>query len=79
MSDEIVDTFTYDGEGNLTVHADRNGHKVANTYDSFGLLLSETAEAGSFNHRKYDARGRLIENVSNHVVYRYDYTKAGKR
>ena len=73
-----TDTFTYDGEGNLTGHVDRNGHKVTSTYGSFGLLLSETAEDGTFNHRKYDNRGRLVENASNHVVYRYDYTKTGK-
>ena len=73
-----ADTFTYDGEGNLTVHTDRNGRGVTSTYGSFGLLLSETAEDGTFNCRKYDTQGRLIENASSHVVYRYDYTKAGK-
>ena len=73
-----ADTFTYDGEGNPAGQTDRNGKTIRREYGSFGLLLSEQGEDGTFNRRKYDRQGRLTENASNHISYRYDYTRTGR-
>ena len=73
-----ADTFTYDAEGNLTGQTDRNQKTIRREYASFGLLLSEQGEDGTFTRRKYDPQGRLTENASNHMSYRYDYTRTGR-
>ena len=72
------DMFTYDAEGNRATHTDRNGRLVHREYASFGRLLYEEGEDGTFRRMRYDAGGRVTGRASNHVEYRYDYTKGGR-
>ena len=71
----IINTYTYDGDGNRTSVTDANGNTTTFSYDTRGNLLSTTDPAGNISRMTYDSRNNLltVENaVYKKITYTYD-------
>ena len=76
----LTETFTYDGNGNLTCTTNRNGQTIAFNYDALNRLINKTRppttiESGDqVTTYSYDSVGNLLTvvNPTIGVVNQYD-------
>ena len=73
--DGTSETFTYDGNGNVTSSTDRAGGEVTRCeYDAHGNLICVKAPDGSLSEFQYDAMSRMIGSTdADGVINQYSY------
>ena len=78
------ETFTYDRNGNVRTHTDRNGTTVTNTYDALNRLTNVTARrangisAPEFKRFTYAATGAVISEQNENVTITRTFDSLGR-
>ncbi|OMH38248.1 RHS repeat-associated core domain-containing protein [Motiliproteus sp. MSK22-1] len=72
---EILRSFGYDRDNNLTERTDAKGNRASGVYDAFNRLVWWTDAEGGETHFEYDTRDNLIQVTDPEGrVTRYTYT-----
>ncbi|MCL2873657.1 MAG: hypothetical protein FWE29_01850, partial [Defluviitaleaceae bacterium] len=78
------ETFTYDRNGNMLTHIDRNGITITNTYDELNRLTNVTAKnpdgtaASEFKRFAYARTGAVILEENEHIKITRTFDSLGR-
>jgi YD repeat-containing protein len=78
-ADGARETWTWDGEGNLTAHTDQAGHTTRSTYTHFELVATRADPDGRIHSFAYDTELRLtaVTNPQG-LTWTYSYDPVGR-
>ena len=73
-----VETYAYDGKGNLISKTDAHNQQESYQYDSANRLSKNTTRKGGAIHYQYDIHGRLTQIARPDSTTNYSYDAAGR-